>query len=956
MKLKAVFCCTVCFAALTSFAMDEGNEFLSEKMFASPSAEYGPMTWWHWINGHVTKDGIKKDLEAMHAAGIRGVQTFNTHMYLARGPVEFASEEWYDLTDYAIRICDSLDMKFCITSGAGWSGSGGPWISKEQSMKKLTISETSVAGGDVAVQLIQPVIKDGYYKEIAVQAVPAKYKGGLIDDLPVKMFEKSKTSFACNYSETSASEVLDISDIIDLTSVTDSTGMLKCRLPEGEWTILRYGYTLTGKKSHPAAWGGEGYEVNKLDSADVTVQYDNFLKVLFDRNSRYLGTTIEGVLFDSYEAGFQNWTKHLPEEFMKMHGYDLLDYMPVFTGRIVVSPKVTEQVLYDFRALLDYMISEYYYGTMQRKINAIGVKVYAEAQGGPVPSMALNFVDIPMNEFWNPDTSPRMRNIRLTSSQADLRGKSVVAAEAFTSKPEDGRWQNYPGKMKKPGDLAYIGGINRFCFHTYAHQPVDYPPGFALGRYGTMFSRLSTWWDYSGEWIRYLSRCQYMLQHGIKVADITFLFDYDIRYAYNSKYTALPSGYDYRIAYPEDLSGALVRDGKIVFRNGAESSVLIIVPGHGIDIATLGKIRDLVVQGATVCGGLPVAVNSLSETRKYPADEFVRFVKQLWPSGNRKGISQVGQGRVMCGYGNREVISMLGLKKDVDFGQYAEDLHYLHKKIGDDDLYFISNQDSTEMDIEMRIRTQKKYCSLWNPVTGEVYAKAHENDGEFSTLGLQLTEFGSCFLLFTDKPVTDRCLEIKHPVQEIALDRYWTMSFEDRRQCDTVVQVKTFLPLNKWKLPDVKYYSGTVRYENSFDINARRLEKRKASVTVSFDDIHDICEVMVNGKSAGILWTRPYVLDITDFVKDGSNEITVRVAGSWINRIIGDEQLEPDMRYEMNGTKFTSGRLAAFPEWLYSGMPEDRKRVTFYTWKHYNRDSALVPSGLSGRVRIEIRE
>ena len=633
-----------------------------------------------------------------------------------------------------------------------------------------------------------------------------------------------------------------------------------------------------------------------------------------------------------------------------------MDYMPIFSGRVIESPKVTEQVLYDFRALLDHMLSEHYYGTMQRKINECGVKVYAEAQGGPVPSHAMNFVDIPMNEFWNPDASPRMRNIRLTSSQADLRGKQIVAAEAFSSKPEDGRWQNYPGKMKKPGDLAYIGGINRFCFHTYAHQPVDYAPGFALGRYGTIFSRLSTWWDYSAAWIEYLSRCQYMLQQGIKAADVTFLFHYDIRYAYNSKYTKLPEGYDYRIAYPEDLEKAEVIDGRIVFPNGGSSSILIIVPSPGMDRATLETVRRLVVDGATVCGVPPVFQSSRSESMKDAGkEEFGSIIRELWPEGSAKSVNRLGKGKVLCGYSNAEAISYLGIGKDADLG--TKGLHFLHKKAGKNDLYFISNQKAEQVSSTAGFRTDKRYCSIWNPVTGEVFAVDSKKDGTVMKVAIELPEFGSQFLLFTDYPVTDNRMKKKAPAGEIKIRQDWRVTFEDTKQYDGELSVSgEFESIDKSENPEIRYYSGTIRYENDFKVNKKQIDKSGKSVVVTFDEIHDICEVLVNGENAGVLWTRPYSLDITDFLKDGENTITVRVANSWINRIIGDEQLEPDLKYEMNGTKFTSGRLAAFPEWFYEDMPEDRQRMTFYTWKHYDRNSPLVPSGLEGRVRLEMCE
>ena len=101
---------------------------LSEKAFRNVEPEYAPMTWWHWINGNVTKQGIKNDLTAMHEVGIRGVQLFNVEIYLPKGPVRFGSKEWIEMVKYAVEVCDSLGMKFVIMNSAGWSGSGGPWI------------------------------------------------------------------------------------------------------------------------------------------------------------------------------------------------------------------------------------------------------------------------------------------------------------------------------------------------------------------------------------------------------------------------------------------------------------------------------------------------------------------------------------------------------------------------------------------------------------------------------------------------------------------------------------------------------------------------------------------------------------------------------------------------------------------------------------------------------------
>ncbi|MFA7370043.1 MAG: glycosyl hydrolase, partial [Kiritimatiellales bacterium] len=58
---------------------------------------------------------------------------------------------------------------------------------------------------------------------------------------------------------------LDPSHAIDLTAQMKPDGTLTWNAPEGEWLVLREGYTTTGKKNHPAEGDGSGYEVDKLN-------------------------------------------------------------------------------------------------------------------------------------------------------------------------------------------------------------------------------------------------------------------------------------------------------------------------------------------------------------------------------------------------------------------------------------------------------------------------------------------------------------------------------------------------------------------------------------------------------------------------------------------------------------------------------------------------------------------
>jgi hypothetical protein len=55
-----------------------------------------------------------------------------------------------------------------------------------------------------------------------------------------------------------------LSDVIDLTDRLKPDGGLDWTPPAGNWVVLRYGYSLTGRQNSPASDEGTGLEVDKL--------------------------------------------------------------------------------------------------------------------------------------------------------------------------------------------------------------------------------------------------------------------------------------------------------------------------------------------------------------------------------------------------------------------------------------------------------------------------------------------------------------------------------------------------------------------------------------------------------------------------------------------------------------------------------------------------------------------
>ena len=173
------------------------------------------------------------------------------------------------------------------------------------------------------------------------------------------------------------------------------------------------------------------------------------------------------------------------------------------------------------------------------------------------------------------------------------------------------------------------------------------------------------------------------------------------------------------------------------------------------------------------------------------------------------------------------------------------------------------------------------------------------------------------------------------------------------------------MSLHKHPQEGVKFFSGTATYHNSFTIPANALSKKgneNRRMYLDLGRVEVIAEVKLNGKDLGILWKRPYLLDVTDSVKAGTNQLEVKVTNLWPNRLIGDEHLPEEYTYTPGGgaTGFASlsnGAIEQLPEWYMEGKPQTSGgRVAFTTWKHYSKDSPLLESGLIGPVILRAAE
>ena len=92
-----------------------------------------------------------------------------------------------------------------------------------------------------------------------------------------------------------------------------------------------------------------------------------------------------------------------------------------------------------------------------------------------------------MSEFWfrmNRDQDS-VAGVKKVASVAHAAGKTLVAAESFTSVAQEANWVANPYLLKSLGDLAFANGLNQIYLHSYTDQPyAGVAPGFAMARPG----------------------------------------------------------------------------------------------------------------------------------------------------------------------------------------------------------------------------------------------------------------------------------------------------------------------------------------------------------------------------------------------------------------------------------------------------------------------------------------
>jgi alpha-L-rhamnosidase len=874
---------------------DQKSEHLQRLVneFGNPPMAYKPGAFWCWLNGNMSTISITRDLEAMKSKGINRAEIWDVAAvkepsFIPAGG-EFLGDKSVSLIKHAISEGKRLKMSIGIVASSGWNA-GGSWVTPDWASKNLFFSKVEVEGSQtLAIDLPFPKFPEGcpmrdsvtpvFYKDVSVLAVP---------------FNAEKN-------------IADVSRVLTLTPFFKN-GKLVWKIPEGKWTILRFVCSNNGQQLIVPSPNSNGLFIDFFDP-NATRRH---LKYFMDR----LGVTPENSSeaglayfeFDSMElADGTPWTDSFPSIFMNRQGYEIEKYLPVLAGWDIRNS--TKRFRYDFNQTVSDQLIYSHYQTGTEFLKKYNAKLVAESGGPgapvwetcPVDALkALGNVSVPRGEFWIKHRN--MFLIKEVASASHIYGKKIVDAESFTTWR---RWKDSPFDMKKLVDRAFCEGLNNITFHTFSStNPEDGLPGRTYHA-GYDMNPGTTWWNKSKPFMDYLTRCSYLLQQGLFVADACYYYGdqapnffplfHDV--PERPRLKGLGKGYNFDVVNSDIILNRMsVKDGRLVLPDGMSYAIMLLPDQVHMPLQVLKKINELVKAGATIVGSRPTTVPGLNNWEKENV-ALNQLSSELWGASDGKTIFEKtsGKGRVIAGYSADEVLQKKHIEPDFSFTGSSE-IDYIHRTTALGEIYFLRNESEDPVNAMCQFRVKGMYPELWDASTGNVSRVAdYTKEGGALSFKIELPAHGSIFVVFNKNNRSKLSVfdDNKLNATKTEISGPWKINFPSDWGAPPSAVFDRLISWTESENTGIKYFSGTAAYHNSFNLAATG----DKTLMLDLGELRDVAEVFINGKSAGILWKKPYSVDISQLVQSGINELKVEIVNLWVNRLTGDMLLDPKDRF-----------------------------------------------------------
>jgi len=852
--------------------------------FAEPPADARIMMRWWWFGPTVEKAQLEREMRLMKEGGIGGFEVQPVYPLVldeaggSRKTLPFLSDEFIDALSFTAAKARELGLRFDLTLGSGWPF-GGPTVAIDHAAGRLRYEHVKIDGSSRLVKV--PSIGAG---EKLLAAFLARVEG---------------SSFAPD----SVRELTDIKEgIVRLPTV-----------PTGPHEVLFFISSRTGMQVKRSAVGAEGFVLDHMNREAT----DAYLKTVGDRLMQAFGTNPPYAIFcDSLEVYNSDWNHDFLEEFKQRRGYDLTPHLPALVNEMGTQ---TKRLRRDWGMTLTELLNERFLAPMQQWSKRNRTLFRIQDYGVPAATISSNaFADIPEGEGsqWKV-----VRASRWASSASHLYSRPIASSETWT-------WLHSPSfratplDVKAEADLHFLQGINQLIGHgwPYTAPGVEYP-GWRFYAAG-VFNEKNPWWIVMPDVAKYLQRVSFLMRQGQPANDVALYLPNDDGWAHMKSGNPhlievlrerigvdllpaiLESGYNLDF-FDDDAFKQVgrVENGTIVL--GQNKYKVVILPAvERIPIDTYRKLDEF-ARG----GGILIA------TRRTPAElpgflataenhnQIAAMSKQLFEDTGAPGHFVADEKSEL-----RIRLNRL-FPPDIALSPAAPDVGFIHRKTGDDEIYFIANTSNVAQRLKATFRVQGMKPEWWNPFDGSVRpANVEAQTSGGTTVALELESYGSRVVVFSKRALARQPAGRSGEAAAIDLSTGWQVVFGVGGSPSQMQK------LSSWTDDEAtRHFSGVATYEKNIDV-PRNLVQDAFSLKLDFGDgapipaqplrsgmqawyegpIREAAVVYINDKRAGAVWCPPYSLDVTGMLRPGQNKIRIMVANTAMNYMAGHSL--PDYR------------------------------------------------------------
>ncbi len=889
--------------------------------FAQPPDDSRIMMRWWWFGPAVTKPELQRELEQMKAAGIGGVEIATLYAQALDDPstgfrnLPYLSDEHIDDLRFVAEQARRLGLRVDITLGSGWPF-GGPSIPVTRAAGELRGEFVTIPPGSTSVAV--PYIDTGE-RLLTAFLVP-----GSGSDLKLQQ----------------AAQASDIRDGRLLLPTTSN--------PPG--TALFFISSRTGMVVKRPAVGAEGFVLDHYDRQAI----ETHLRAVGDRLLEAFGDHPPYAVFsDSLEDYGSDWTPDLLAEFHRRRGYDLEPYLPALIGDI--GPN-TAAIRRDWGRTLTELANENFLQPIHAWAQQHHTLLRSQTYGFPPVTLSSNqYEDLPEGEgkatlmMWR-----EFSDTRWAASAGHLFNHPVVSSETWT-------WLHSPAfratplDMKAEADLHFLQGINQLVGHGWPYSPeVAGEPGWRMYAAAALNAH-NPWFPVMPDLAKYLQRVSFALSQGKPANDVALLLPNDDVWAsftarlQKNKPATSAAGFDEtgsNVTVDESMGKFLGKDviGQVLdagfnldFIDADAVDTLgipykaLILPGvDRLPPATCAKVLAFAQRGGIVIATrrvpstAPGLMNADQDSTRIQEISHTLFSSNLKTAQFVEDENQLGA--TLASH----------LTPDFALSPKTPEIGFIHRKLPEGDLYFVANTDNQPKHVSAKFRSAAKHAEFWDPFSGMVSAISDP-----ANIKLDLQPYESRLIFFSDQAMPAQPGRSTGKATQVDLSHGWQVTFANNGPAIEMPD------LHSWtEDPHLLYYSGLATYEKSFDLP---LTSSAPGATVVLDfgpgtpvdkpsplgdhsmraylesPVREAAQVYVNGKFAGSAWRPPYQVDLTPFLKPGTNDLRITVGNTAINELAGRSLPNYRLLWDLYGLRF---------------VPQDMQNLQ------------PLPSGIIGRITL----